>query len=206
MTTVVILAGGLATRLRPVTERFPKALIDINGRPFIDYQLHLLRTQGLTDIVLCLGHEGQQVEAHLGDGRKIGMTIRYSYDGPTLLGTGGAIKKVLGLTSDPFFVTYGDAYLRDDYQAILKCFTDLQKTTSPPPLGLMTVFRNDNQHDRSNVVFQDRKLLTYDKRKPTPEMHHIDWGLCLLRPAALESTPLNTAFDLADTYTQLVAD
>lgn len=206
MTTVVILAGGLATRLRPVTERFPKALIDINGRPFIDYQLHLLKTQGLTDIVLCLGHEGQQVEDHLGDGGKFGMTIRYSYDGPTLLGTGGAVRKTLNLTTDPFFVTYGDAYLRGDYQAILRCFNALQTSASPPPVGLMTVFRNDNQHDRSNVIFQDGKLRTYDKRKPSPEMHHIDWGLCLIRPMALENTPENMAFDLADTYSLLVAN
>jgi N-acetyl-alpha-D-muramate 1-phosphate uridylyltransferase len=204
MTTVVILAGGLATRLHPVTKRFPKALIEINGRPFIDYQLHLLKTQGLTDIIMCLGHEGKQVEDHLGSGEKIGMKIRYSYDGPTLLGTGGAVRKTLALATDPFFVTYGDAYLRDNYPAILRYFKELNETRTPKAVALMTVYRNENQHDRSNVVFSDGVLKVYDKRAQTSDMRYIDWGLGLLGKKAFDVTSPDMVFDLADIYTMLV--
>jgi NDP-sugar pyrophosphorylase family protein len=206
MTTVVILAGGLATRLRPLTEKFPKALIEINGRPFIDYQLYLLKTQGLTDIIMCLGHEGKQVEDHLGDGHKIGMNIRYSYDGPTLLGTGGAVRKTLDMVSDPFFVTYGDAYLRDDYPKILRHFHSLNESRRTKAIALMTVYRNENQHDRSNVVFTEGVLKVYDKRTQTPDMRYIDWGLGLLGKSAFDGTTPNSVFDLADIYTKLVSE
>ena len=109
MTSVAILAGGLATRIRPLTEKFPKSLIDINGRPFIDYQLQMLKANGLSDVVLCVGYEGRQIEDHLGDGARHGLKVRYSYDGRELVGTGGALRKALPLLSDPFLVIYGDS-------------------------------------------------------------------------------------------------
>src|SRR5580704_8005955 len=97
---VAILAGGFATRLRPHTEKIPKALVELAGRPFIDHQLELLRRNRIRKVVFCLGYLGEMVERHLGDGSKLGMELRYSYDGEKLLGTGGALRRASDLLGD----------------------------------------------------------------------------------------------------------
>src|SRR4051812_31185011 len=115
---VALLAGGLATRLRPITERIPKALVDVAGKPFIDHQLALLHGAGIRKVVLCLGHLGEQVQAHCGDGSRYGMQLRYSFDGEKLMGTGGALARATPLLAEmgagdaaaPFWVMYGDSY------------------------------------------------------------------------------------------------
>ena len=195
-----ILAGGLATRLRPVTRQIPKALVELAGKPFIDHQLALLYRHGLRRVVLCLGHLGEQVEAHLGDGASFGMQIRYSYDGDKLLGTGGAVRRAADLLGDVFWVMYGDSYMDIDYRGILA------DVASRDALGLMTVLRNNNRWDRSNVVFTDGRLLKYDKRQQTPQMQYIDYGVALLRREALHRIPLDQPYDLADLYSTLVAN
>jgi NDP-sugar pyrophosphorylase family protein len=197
---VALLAGGLATRLRPITETIPKALVEVAGRPFIDHQLALLRRNGMRRIVLCLGYRGEQVEAHLGDGAALGMELRYSYDGDRLLGTGGALRRAAPLLGDLCWVLYGDSYLDIDYCATLADFTRRDA------LGLMTVLRNDNRWDRSNVIFRDGRLLRYDKREQTPEMDYIDYGAALLRRPALERIPPDQPYDLADLYSHMVAE
>lgn len=202
---VALLAGGLATRLRPITETIPKALVDIDGRPFIDHQLDLLRRNGVRRVVMCLGYLGQMVEQHCGDGTRYGMELRYSYDGERLMGTGGAIRRAAdkGLLGDGpddvLWVMYGDSYMDIDYPAVLGAFE-----RAPDALGLMTVLRNENRWDTSNVVFRDGKLLRYEKKNRTPEMNYIDYGVALLRKAAVDRIPTDRAFDLAELYTSLV--
>src|SRR2546421_264993 len=168
---VAILAGGLATRLRPVTEEIPKALIEVAGRPFLAHQLDLLQSAGIRKAVLCLGHRGEMIERKLGNGRQLGVELSYSFDGPELLGTGGAIRKALPLLNKKFLVLYGDSYLPIDYAAPVQAFLNSGK------LGLMTVFRNEGRWDKSNVCFVDSVIRSYDKKQPTPEMHYIDYGL-----------------------------
>ena len=197
---VALLAGGLATRLRPTTATIPKALVEVDGRPFIDHQLELLRRNGILRVVVCLGHLGEQVEAHLGDGRALGMDLRYSYDGDTLLGTGGAVRRALPHLGEAFWVMYGDSYMDINYPAILDFFA------RSDALGLMTVIRNENRWDRSNVLFEDDRLLRYDKNAPTPEMKHIDYGVSLLLRPVLERVPARRLYDLADVYRDLVAE
>jgi len=195
-----LLAGGLASRLRPITVTMPKALVDVCGRPFIDHQLALLRRNGIRRVVLCLGHLGDQVERYLGDGAAHGIEIRYSHDGRPLLGTGGALRRAAPLLGEVFWVMYGDSYMDIDYRAVLAAF--LRQDT----LGLMTVLNNHHQWDRSNVVFRDGRLLQYDKRVQTPEMTHIDYGVALLRRPALERISPHRPSDLADLYSRLVAE
>jgi NDP-sugar pyrophosphorylase family protein len=195
-----ILAGGLATRLRPHTEKIPKALVELAGRPFIDHQLELLRRNRIQKVVFCLGYLGEMVEQHLGDGSKLGMELRYSYDGKKLLGTGGALRRAAHLLGDAFWVMYGDSYMDIDYADVLKRFADSDAR------GLMTVLKNANQWDRSNVVFEDGVLKRYDKKNQTPEMHYIDYGVGLLRREALLRIPENEPFDLAALYHDLVAE
>ncbi len=197
---VALLAGGLATRLRPTTATIPKALVEIDGRPFIDHQLELIRRNGIRRVVLCLGHLGEKVEAHLGDGRALGMDLHYSYDGDTLLGTGGAVRRALPHLGEAFWVMYGDSYMGIDYRAILDFFA------RSGALGLMTVIRNENRWDRSNVRFDDGRLLHYNKNAPTPEMKHIDYGVALLLRPAVERIPAGRPADLAEVYRDLVAE
>jgi NDP-sugar pyrophosphorylase family protein len=197
---LAILAGGLATRLRPLTERIPKALVEIAGRPFIDHQLDLLYRRGIRRIVLCLGHLGEQVEGHLGDGSSYGMEIQYSHDGPCLLGTGGALRRAVPFLGESFGVLYGDSYLDIDYAAVL---ADFERRGQ---LGLMTVLKNHNRWDRSNAVFHDGRLLHYSKTAATPTMTHIDYGFAVLRSAVLRRLPADRPSDLSQLYSDLVGE
>jgi len=197
---VAILAGGRATRLHPLTETIPKALVEVAGRPFVEHQLALLRRRGLRRAVLCLGYLGDQVQAHLGEGARFGMALAYSHDGASPRGTGGALRHALPLLGEQCFVMYGDAYLDIDYEAMLAEFL-----RRPEP-ALMAVLRNEGRWDRSNVLFRDGRLLLYDKGAPTAEMRHIDYGVALLRRAAVERIPSDRPSDLADLYRLLVAE
>ena len=116
MLPIAILAGGLATRLRPVTETIPKALIEVAGEPFLAHQLRLLRRNGFEQVVLCVGHLGEKIQAFAGDGRAFGLHVEYAFDGPQLLGTAGALRRALPMLGDAFAVIYGDSYLPCDYQ------------------------------------------------------------------------------------------
>jgi len=189
---VAILAGGLATRLRPMTEKIPKALISVADQPFLAHQLRLLSNAGIHRAVLCVGYRGEMIEHEFGDGQRFGVELSYSFDGPELLGTGGAVKKALPFLGEHFFVLYGDSYLPIDYAAPARAFAASGK------LGLMTVFRNEGRWDRSNVLFEKGAIKSYNKNQPIAEMKHIDYGLGLFRPEAFGHWPNDKPFDLAD--------
>jgi NDP-sugar pyrophosphorylase family protein len=197
---VALLAGGLATRLRPITETIPKALVEVAGRPFIDHQLALLWRHGFRRVVLCLGHLGEQVERRLGPAAH-GLGLHYSHDGDRLLGTGGALLRAAPLLGGVFWVMYGDSYMDIDYAAALADFNGRGGA-----LGLMTVIANGNRWDRSNVLFRGGRLLRYDKRRPTPDMAHIDYGAAILRREALARLPADRPSDLADLYHELTEE
>jgi NDP-sugar pyrophosphorylase family protein len=197
---VAILAGGRATRLGPLAADLPKALITVAGRPFVDHQLELLRDNGTRTVVFCVGHLAEQIEAHVGDGRRFGLDVRYSYDGELLLGTGGALRRALPLLGPLCMVLYGDSYLDIDYGAVLDYFE-----TRPEP-AVMTVCHNAGQWDTSNVVFRNGRVVRYDKRQRDPEMTYIDYGASLYRAAALEQIPPDQPSDLGDLTHALAAD
>src|SRR5258708_33035186 len=178
---VVILAGGLATRLRPLTERIPKSLVEVAGRSFLEHQIAMLRKNGTTEIFLCVGYLGAMIEERFGNGKQYGVRIAYSYDGDKLLGTGGAIKKLLPRLPEDFFVLYGDAYLPIDYQAVATHF----RASGKP--ALMTVFRNDDVWDRSNVWFEEGNIRRYSKTEPLPQKRYIDYGLTACSRVIFES-------------------
>ncbi len=188
---VALLAGGLATRLHPVTEKVPKLLVEVAGEPFFDHQLRLLRAAGLTRIVLCAGHLGGMIAAQYGDGARWGVSIDYSFDGPQLLGTGGALIRALPKLGGVFYVLYGDSYLPCDYQAAGR------RLLASGQLGLMTVFENRGAYDASNVWFEDGRIRLYSKTQQLPQMRHIDYGLGVFRAAAFAGQPRDTAVDLA---------
>jgi NDP-sugar pyrophosphorylase family protein len=199
LSSIAILSGGLATRLRPVTEKIPKSLIEINGEPFLAHQLRLLRARGIRRAVLCVGHLGEMIREYAGDGRQFGVDLEYSFDGPALRGTGGAIHQALPLLGDPFFVVYGDSYLPCDYARVQRAFEESLKA------GLMTVYANENQWDTSNVEFAEGRILAYDKRLRTPGMRHIDYGLGVFSRHVFETLAPGAVWDLAETYRKLLA-
>jgi len=195
---VAILAGGLATRLRPITEKIPKSLVTVAGKPFLAHQLDLLQSRGLRRAVLCVGYLGEMIQRDFGDGSAFGLRLDYSFDGPKPLGTGGAIKRALPLLGDEFFVLYGDSYLPVEYRPIAEFFRHSGK------LGCMTVYRNEGHYDTSNVVFRDGEIAVYDKKNRPPEMRHIDYGLSLFKAAVFNSYSADQPFDLAEVMSKLV--
>jgi NDP-sugar pyrophosphorylase family protein len=196
---VAILAGGLATRLRPITEKIPKLLVEVAGEPFFSHQIRLLKSAGLTRLVLCIGYLGEKIVEQYGDGSKWDVSIQYVFDGPKLLGTGGALIAALPKLSDAFYVLYGDSYLPIDYRATGDFFLDSGQ------LGLMTVYENHEQYDASNVWFENGEIKVYDKKNKLPQMHHIDYGLGVFRAAAFDGFPRGHVVDLAEVQKSLVA-
>jgi NDP-sugar pyrophosphorylase family protein len=195
---VAILAGGLATRLRPITEKIPKSLVPVAGKPFLAHQLELLHSRGIRRAVLCTGYLGEMIQRDFGDGAAFGVRLDYSFDGPKLLGTGGAIKRALPLLDDEFFVLYGDSYLPVEYHPIAEFFRRSGK------LGCMTVYHNQGRYDTSNVVFRNGEIAVYDKRSRVPEMQYIDYGLCLFKAPVFNSYTSGQSFDLAEVMGKLV--
>ena len=195
---VAILAGGLATRLGPLTQATPKCLLEVAGRPFIHHQLRQLHDRGVRKVVLCLGHLGERVVQAVGDGSAFGLEVDYSFDGPELRGTAGAIRQALPLLGPAFFVLYGDSYLECSYADVQAAFEAAGKR------ALMTVFRNEGRWDVSNVEFRDGRILSYDKTARTPAMQHIDYGLGVLDRRAMEDVPETGSFDLAAVYREML--
>lgn len=196
---MVILAGGLATRLRPLTSDIPKSMIKIAGRPFLEYQLELLKEFEIKDILLCLGYKGESIKDYFGDGGKFGIKLSYSFDGEKLLGTAGALKKAFKLLEENFFLMYGDSYLPYDYQNIEKFFKSSDK------LSLMTVYKNQNRFDKSNVIIQDGIIRVYDKTMGSEKLEHIDAGLSILKKEVLNLVPSDEPYDLQELYKILVS-
>ncbi len=196
---VAILAGGLATRLRPVTGKIPKSLVPVAGRPFLAHQLELLHARGIRRAVLCIGYLGEMIQREFG-GEAFGVKLDYSFDGEKLLGTGGAVKRALPKLGEEFFVLYGDSYLPIQYAPVAVTFHHSGK------LGLMTVYRNEGKFDTSNVVFRDGEIVVYDKKNRLPEMRHIDYGLSLFKSSVFDTYSADQIFDLAEVMGKLVRE
>lgn len=197
---VVILAGGLATRLRPITEKIPKALVEVAGNPFIYHQMRLLHSHEIRKVVISAWYRGDMIREYLGDGKQFGMEVEYVFDGDSPLGTGGAIRKALPLLDSPFFVLYGDSYLPCNYADIQSCFIEGKQP------ALMTTYRNQGRYDASNVEMADGKILQYDKKVRSSRMEHIDYGLGMFVPSVFESLKESQSADLAEVYHRLVVE
>jgi NDP-sugar pyrophosphorylase family protein len=190
----VVLAGGLATRMRPATLTIPKAMLPVAGRPFVDWQLERLVANGFIDVVMCVAHLGEQIREHVGDGARFGARVVYSDEGPTFLGTAGAVRAALPHLQPTFLVTYGDSYLPFDYAEpvrILERHADCD--------GVMAVFKNAGQWDVSNVVLQGEWVARYEKGagRTDAAFDHIDYGATALRRAIIEAVDpgVPAAFD-----------
>ncbi|MBL8008441.1 MAG: NTP transferase domain-containing protein [Ignavibacteria bacterium] len=195
---IVLLAGGLATRLKPVTEKIPKSLIEVAGKPFIYHQLMLLKSVSVKKVVICAGYLGEQIQNYVGDGSRFGIEVRYSFDGDKLLGTGGAVRKCLGEVEENFFVMYGDSYLDTEFEIINEYFLKSSKS------GLMTVLKNEGKWDKSNVEFNNGQIIRYDKKNTDANMKYIDYGLGMFNKRAFEDFKNTEIFDLEEVYRNLL--
>lgn len=198
---VVILAGGLATRMRPLTLTIPKMLLEVGDRPFADLQLERLHAAGYRQVVLCVAHLGEQVRAHVGNGSRFGLDVRYSDEGPNLRGTGGALCHAWNDLEPEFLVTYGDSWLPFDYAsplATLRAHDDCD--------AVMSVYANAGKFDRSNVKTDGTFVTAYEKGTRDPAFDHIDYGALAFRKTALEPWRDRETWDLAEAQTVLARE
>jgi len=195
---VAILAGGLATRLGELTRNRPKSLMEILHKSFLAYQLELLKQQGVTDVVLCIGHLGAQIRETFGDGSEYGVRLSYSVEDRPL-GTAGALKNAETLLHDVFVVMYGDSYLFLDLQKMLPYFLEQNK------LGLNTVYLNHDSYDQSNMVISGNMVVKYSKVEKTKDMVYIDYGATVLKKEALKLIPADRPYPLEDLFISLIS-
>ena len=194
---VAILAGGLATRLGDLTRNQPKSMVEVQGKPFLEYQLKFLEKGGIKDIVLCIGHMGEQIESYFGDGEKFGVNINYSYEEKPL-GTAGALRKAEDMLEDPFFTMYGDSYLSLGFAAIMHYFESRNK------LALMTVYKNYDRYDRSNTAIGGNLVTKFSNKEKTEDMVYIEYGANIFRKEALRLIPEKQPYSLDDLFPTLI--
>ncbi len=193
----MILVGGLGMRLRPITNNCPKSMVKVLGKTFLQHQIELLKGQGLTRFVLCVGHEADQIVSHFADGAALGVEIQYSHDGASPLGTGGALVKATPLLDPWFLVLDGDSYLPIDFHAPVNCFRKQQ------PLALMTVYRNANKYGRSNVAIKRGWVTVYNRTQG--EFVYMHAGLTIFQREALEMLASDRFMLMDEIYQGLVA-
>jgi NDP-sugar pyrophosphorylase family protein len=200
--SVAVLAGGLGTRVAHLTESdVPKAMLPMCGRPFVDVKLAELVAAGADEIVVLAGHGADTLRTHLASETVGSVPVRFVEDGPTLLGTGGAVRRALDLLPDPFWVTYGDTLLTVPLEV-----AEDELARAPELLGVMTVLRNEDRWETSNVSIDDAMLVTaYDKGLLPGTHAYIDYGMLLLRHDLFASRETGVPFDLGDALREAVA-
>ena len=196
---VVILAGGMGTRLGDITKSLPKSLVTVKGRPFLAYQLDILKKHGGRNVVLCIGHLGEQIRDWFGNGRSLGINISYSIE-DKLLGTAGALKKAEPMLEDTFFTMYGDSYVFLDFKKVMQYFQANNE------IALMTVFKNNNLYDKSNTSIAEDLVSKYSKTDITSDMVYIDYGVNAFKKQALSLVPENTVYPLESLFTRLIEE
>jgi NDP-sugar pyrophosphorylase family protein len=195
---MVILCGGLGTRLGDIAKNIPKSMININGRPFLQHQIEKLKKQGIEDILLCVGHLSNIIEEYFGDGSKFDIKIEYSHDGVEPLGPIGALKKAEPYLNDVFFMMYGDSYLSIDFQEVYEFFTQFDK------LGCMVVFKNHDKYDKSNLIVKNDMVVGYGDKNRTKDMVYIDYGTTALHKNSLNIIPPNKFFTTKEFFSKLI--
>jgi len=195
---MVILCGGLATRLGNLTKAIPKSMIEIEGKPFLEYQIENVKKHSIEDIILCVGHLSEKIKDYFGNGEQFGVNIKYSDDGDKPLGPIGAVKNAEALVEDVFFIMYGDSYLSVDFQKVYSYFMENNK------LGLIVVYKNFDKYDKSNLVIEDNMVVGYGKKDRTKDMIYIDYGTSIIRKKALINVPKNTIYSTGEFFSNLI--
>jgi len=198
----VILAGGLGTRMHPVTRSIPKALIPVAGVPFVEHQLRWLASEGVDQVLFLIGYKGAMLRDIVGDGRRFGLAVDYVDEGEDLRGTGGALRLALdqGALPEAFLILYGDSYLPISVAPVWHAFL-----ASGDP-ALMTVLRNEGRFEKSNASFRRGRVELYDKGSSRSDLSYIDYGLSAFRRDVVAEIPAVGKYDLADLLHRLSVD
>lgn len=194
---IAILAGGLGTRLGLLTKDTPKSMLRIRGKPFLEYQLELLKKNNLEEIVLCVGHLKDEIKSYFGTGSRFGVRIEYSEEEKPL-GTAGALRNAENLLGDDFLVLNGDSYLAINYREVINKYELSNKSR------LMVVYKNRNKYDKSNVIVNNGLVVEYNRSIQSPDMVYIDCGLSVLNKKALVFIPYGEFFQLDSVYSELI--
>lgn len=197
---VVVLMGGLGTRLKDYTKACPKPLVEVNNKPFFEYQLNLLQAWGFKKFLFLIGYKADMIEKYFGDGSDRDISISYCYDGKELLGTGGAVRRAYSMLEDDFMLIYGDSFMDIDYAETLYRYS---AGKSKGARALMTVLCNNNRFDKSNVVMRDGELVLYDKHNPSDDMDYIDYGVCVYEKSLFDKYEEGYKFDIAEIQHEL---
>ena len=195
---MIILCGGLATRLGNLAKNTPKSMIKFEGKPFLEYQIENLKKHSINDIILCVGHFSEKIKDYFGDGKQFDVNIKYSHDGDNPLGPIGAVKNTESLIEDVFFIMYGDSYLSVDFQKVYSYFTQNNK------LGLMVVYKNYDKYDKSNLIVENNIVVGYSENDRTKDMIYIDYGTSILRKKALEAVQKDTMYSTGEFFSDLI--
>jgi NDP-sugar pyrophosphorylase family protein len=192
----VIIAGGLGTRLGSLTSNQPKSMIQILGKPFIEYQFDLLTKSSVTDVVLCLGYQGKQITDYCGDGCKFGVDLKYSFEEKSL-DTAGALKLAAPLLQDYFFTLYGDSYVFIDFKEMMSVLKSKKR------IGVMSVYQNHDRFDKSNTAVSDGRVTFYSKEK-RENLKYIDYGVNLFRKDVLQLIPEEEPYSMGALFNRLI--
>lgn len=197
---VVVLMGGLGTRLKEYTKDCPKSLVRVGSKPFFDYELELLMQWGFRRFLFLIGYQADMIEEYYGDGSDRNISIQYCMDGEKLLGTGGAVRRALPYLDEDFLLIYGDSFMDINYEESVYRYYQGKENGNR---ALMTVLKNNDSFDKSNVIVKDGKIVLYDKHNTVPEMEYIDYGVCMYERSLFDNYPEDTAFDIATIQTAL---
>jgi NDP-sugar pyrophosphorylase family protein len=176
-----------------------KAMVLVDGKPFLEYEIEVLKRGSVNDFVICVGYRRELIRDYFGNGQRWRVDIKYSDDGDKLLGTAGSLKNAANLLSDRFFITYGDAYPILDLKSAEKSFLESGK------LALMVVYRNSNQYGRSNTVVNNGLVTFYSKTEHSPGMTYVEFGVTMMQKKVLELIPNEYPVDLEVLYRRIIS-
>ena len=188
--STIILCGGMGTRVSKHTKKIPKCLININGKPFLYYQLKYLKKNKINNVLLSAGYMAGKIKKYIKNIKFIDVKI--NADGKKLLGTGGAILKSLHLLKPNFYVIYGDSYLN----------FKLTKLRDNKNFPTMAIYKNNNKFDKSNVKLGSGRKIIYFKNKKK-KLQYIDYGAAYLNKKIFKNKMKYSKFDLADLYEKI---
>ncbi len=195
---IAIICGGLATRLGGLAKKIPKSMMDIQGKPFLEYQIEMLKKQNIKDIVLCVGHLSESIESYFEDGKKFGVDIKYSYDGDKKLGPMGAIKNAEELLKKEFFIMYGDSYVFVDFSKVYGFYKKNSK------LVCMVVYKNENKYDKSNLIVENKRVVGHKDLDKKGEIKYIDYGTSLLNKKSLDFITENSFCSTEEFFKKMI--
>jgi len=197
MIQTVILAGGAGTRLRPLTKNIPKPMALVAGRPFLEYQIEMLRENGLTSLLFLIGYRGEQISSHFGDGKDFGVRITYSQE-PEPLGSGGALKLAYQKLESSFLLLYGDSYLSLDYRDFIQGFVDSKKKAAVGAYHYRDAGDRGDDARHNLCINKNGVVLRFAQNSDDEDLNYVESGVMALKKEVIDLLPGKHANSLGE--------